>query len=662
MNLADIKELLHRLQERATKSDGIILSIGVAAFIAGILLDVFILRLICLFIVVGSAVLVVAAIRAKQGENAEETQGASPQPHSQSQYERMKKLVFDDFQAHTEGHVTFEETLDEIPLPPMPHLEQDFSEPSLAQVHPGAPGEVRPPVNPREYVVSDFFDLDSVIFKGDTEPRTEFDFLLDKVLCLIKEVTFAHTVAFFWANRDKEQLVLEAKVTDSASFLTGRRFSFGHDLLSKVALTGKPELVTDVNESSEHELFRYYDIPASIRSFVGVPVFFANKSQTTSVDQPVAVIAIDSQIEGQFGAETVVLLGQYTKLVSALIKSYTDKYDLLLHAELLRSIRRMQERIRNNFSLATITQALADEASKLLNWDFLSIVLYDETKRTWVAKRVMNRIHEGYLVAEQAIDFPKSVVAETIRRNAHRMIDDLEAVSMPRYFSEERPAGTGSFLSIPMSSLNKCYGAVNLESRDKFNFSRQDIEMLYRLAENAASALEIFYMQEVINEYVIIDDVTGVYSKKFFSQKLEEELQRADDNGSELSMLFITLDKVADVVARFGQGGLERVMLTLAKAIRGSVRTYDIVGRYDNNRFGVLLINTAANEAYLWAEKIRKSVASHVISLEEKSFSITISTGVCGALEGMKKEELVGNTTAVVNRAAESGGNAVRVF
>jgi diguanylate cyclase (GGDEF)-like protein len=169
-------------------------------------------------------------------------------------------------------------------------------------------------------------------------------------------------------------------------------------------------------------------------------------------------------------------------------------------------------------------------------------------------------------------------------------------------------------------------------------------------------------MQEVINEYVIIDDVTGVYSKKFFSQKLEEELQRADDNGSELSMLFITLDKVADVVARFGHGGLERVMLTLAKAIRGSVRTYDIVGRYDNNRFGVLLINTAANEAYLWAEKIRKSVASHVISLEEKSFSITISTGVCGALEGMKKEELVGNTTAVVNRAAESGGNAVRVF
>jgi phenylpyruvate tautomerase PptA (4-oxalocrotonate tautomerase family) len=35
---------------------------------------------------------------------------------------------------------------------------------------------------------------------------------------------------------------------------------------------------------------------------------------------------------------------------------------------------------------------------------------------------------------------------------------------------------------------------------------------------------------------------------------------------------------------------------------------------------------------------------------------------VCGVLEGMKKEELVGNVTAVLNKAAEAGGNAVRVY
>ena len=119
-------------------------------------------------------------------------------------------------------------------------------------------------------------------------------------------------------------------------------------------------------------------------------------------------------------------------------------------------------------------------------------------------------------------------------------------------------------------------------------------------------------------------------------------MHRADENGSDLSMLLVTVDKASDVEGRFGKDGFERVMGSLAKAIRASVRPYEIVGRYDRNQFGIVLVDTPANDAYLWAEKIRKNVAAQIISLDGKSFSITISTGVCGVLEGMKKEELVG--------------------
>ena len=103
-------------------------------------------------------------------------------------------------------------------------------------------------------------------------------------------------------------------------------------------------------------------------------------------------------------------------------------------------------------------------------------------------------------------------------------------------------------------------------------------------------------------------------------------------------------------------------MMTLSKVIRNSVRPYDLVGRHDDDRFGILLINTTSNDAYLWAEKIRKNVAAHVMNLDGKSISITVSTGLCGALEGMRKEELLGNTLTVLHNASEAGGNAVRVF
>lgn len=658
-------ELVRGIQSKFAGGDTVFLAIGIIAIIAGILVDLFVLRLLCLLVVVGSAVLLYSSIRAHQlqfhSASNDLRQASYPQPESQT----MKKLIFDDLQHDPKKGFRVAEETDDHAVPA--EMDRHVEPVPLSQTSVFAGQRHHSTLKsehhiPREFQLSDFFDIDSTIYQGEAEPRTEFDFLLSKMLGVIKEVFFAQTVVFFWANRDKHQMIMETHLTDSADFFTTRRFPIGHDLVSKVALTGKPELVSEVNPLSESELFPYYATPSSVKSFVCVPIFYQKKNTEDTVDVPVAVLAVDSKAQDEFGDETLSLLGQFTKLISALIKTYNDKYDLLLDAELLNSIRRLQERIRNNFSLNTIVQSLGEETSKLVSWDFLSIVLYDELKHAWVAKKIINRAREGYIVTEQAIDFPQSIVGQTIRSNVHSFHDDLELVTFPRYFSEETLEKKGSFMCIPISSLNKCYGAISLESREKYNFSRHDLEMVYRLAENVASALEISYMQEVINEYVIIDNMTGMYSKKFFMQRTGEELQRADDSGADLSLLFVTIDKAEEISQRFGNDSYERVILTLAKAIRSSVRPYDLVGRYDTDRFGILLIGTAANDAHLWAEKIRKTIAGLVINLDSRSFSMTISIGVAGALEGMKKEELVGNTIAVLNTAIQGGGNSVRVF
>ena len=49
------------------------------------------------------------------------------------------------------------------------------------------------------------------------------------------------------------------------------------------------------------------------------------------------------------------------------------------------------------------------------------------------------------------------------------------------------------------------------------------------------------------------------------------------------------------------------------------------VGRLDFNRFGIIMVNTTPNEAYLWAEKIRKAIAGTVLTVEDKKLSVTIS-------------------------------------
>mgnify|MGYP005833863161 FL=1 len=656
--LSIIREKFFDIVNRIHASETLIIAIGIGSLVVGILIDVFFIRILCLIGVIFSILLLFSSIRAKSLKLTPSKGGDNSLFRSYSGSEIMKKLFFDDFQSQPKSHHQNNDIFEEVASP----SEETNYKPLTKITGREMLSEEKEDRQKNNFNISDFFDLDSGIYQGETEPRTEFDFLLTKVLGVIKEVLFAHSAAFFWFNREKKQMVLEAIASDNVSYQTTRRFPIGEDLVSKVATSGKPEFVTEVNPKSEPDLIKYYDTPASIKSFIGVPVFFKRGTTDVAIDQPVAVIAVDSKTSDEFGQETLLLLGKFTKLISAFIKSYNDKYELLLDAELLNSIKRLQERIKKDFSITTIVQALAEESSKIIAWHFLAVVLFDEIKHSWIVKKVTNRSNEKYITIDQPIDFPDSIAGKVIKSNTYVLIDDMANESIPRFKENENINASGSLIAVPISSINKCYGALIIENCEKYSYTRRDLDMLYRLGENCAAALEVFYLQEIINEYVIIDDVTGTYSKKFFLQRLDEELQRADDNGSELSLLFITIDKGDELRDRFGLDGFERINATVARAIRSCVRNYDLVGFFERDRFGVLLINTAANDAYIWAEKIRKHIAGLIINLEGKSFSITISIGVAGALEGMKKEELIGNTSAVLGTASQAGGNVVRVF
>ena len=252
-------EWIGKIQTKFGGSDTLFLAIGIVAIISGILVDLFILRLLCLLVVAGSAVLLYSSIRARQlqfhSATSELQQVSQPQPESQI----MKKLMFDDLQhGPQKGFRVVEETDDHPVSSEIVHSMEaaHMSQTSAFNAQPYRPVRKIEHHIPREFQLADFFDIDSAIYKGDAEPRTEFDFLLNKILAVMKEVFFAQTVVFFWANREKQQMIMETHLTESTNFFTTRRFPIGHDLVSKVALTGKPELVSEVNPMSESELFQ----------------------------------------------------------------------------------------------------------------------------------------------------------------------------------------------------------------------------------------------------------------------------------------------------------------------------------------------------------------------------------------------------------------------
>lgn len=215
---------------------------------------------------------------------------------------------------------------------------------------------------------------------------------------------------------------------------------------------------------------------------------------------------------------------------------------------------------------------------------------------------------------------------------------------------------------LPVNSLSRCYGALVVESKDARAYSEADVRVIQKLVDSASWGLEVLSLNDVVNNYVLIDETTGVATRKYFMERVHEEVQRANDFDEDVTLVMISIDGVNEHLSRYGKEGFDFVLQNVGRMLRAAIRPYDLVGRFDFNRFAVLLVNTAANDAYLWAEKFRKNIASNVMNVDQKTFSVTVSVGVCGAVSDISDLELMEHAGHVLAKAVEAGGNMVRVY
>ncbi len=508
---------------------------------------------------------------------------------------------------------------------------------------------------------SDFVEAPSKLLMSNLEPQSEFNNLLQKALSAIKEVCFAHTVAFFWVNQDSNQLVVEAKISDSSSFIGERKMNIGNDVVSRISVSGQPEVINDIASESEREIVRYYTSLQDVKSFIGVPVFYANDP---AAQKPVAVIGIDSKAQDAFGDETFSILAQFSKLISAMLVSYTEKYDLMNVAKLLDAESRLQRKLSSHPTVALIVNSFLEEIERIVSWDAMAVVLFDETQQQWAIASVRTRANGKFTAAKQLIDFENSIAGNAIRTSMVQNVV-LTQNTIPVFHSSESGMDVlkhGALIAVPLVSNGKCFGTSLVINSKIGSFDKKEYEALSALSSTVSTALEIVELNAIMNEHIVIDELTGALTKKYFLSRLTDELHRATDRTEDLSLVLVSVSNVPEIEQRYGVDGKKAALMNISQQLRASVREYDIVARFDDTTFALVLADTVANDAFLWAEKLRTSISSSIIHVNSKSFSVSVTIGVSGAAARMTKEELLKNATYVLDQAKRAGGNIVRVF
>lgn len=146
----------------------------------------------------------------------------------------------------------------------------------------------------------------------------------------------------------------------------------------------------------------------------------------------------------------------------------------------------------------------------------------------------------------------------------------------------------------------------------------------------AKSLLKIKELRDKLLQVSTTDELTGLHNRKYLQERLEQEISRAKRYGTKLSCLLFDLDFFKVVNDIYGYEWGDVLLRSIADKLKQLIRKEDILTRYGDEEFLLILPNTSEENAFLFAERFRRDIEKmeFIPAGEEERHPITISGGI----------------------------------
>jgi diguanylate cyclase (GGDEF)-like protein len=182
---------------------------------------------------------------------------------------------------------------------------------------------------------------------------------------------------------------------------------------------------------------------------------------------------------------------------------------------------------------------------------------------------------------------------------------------------------------LPLMRKKEIIGSFNIGSLDINRFHEDaGADFLQHLAAVIAVCIDNKVSREHLKYLGLIDNLTGVNNRRFFDQRLLEEVARVKRSGTPMSCLFVDADNFKCINDTHGHQIGDQVLRYIARIIRDQVRSIDIVARYGGEEFTVILPQSPQGKALEIAERIRRKIAGDPFCHDDVSINLTASIGI----------------------------------
>jgi diguanylate cyclase (GGDEF)-like protein len=243
------------------------------------------------------------------------------------------------------------------------------------------------------------------------------------------------------------------------------------------------------------------------------------------------------------------------------------------------------------------------------------------------------------------------------------VIGAAEAAAMDAGTTVETELGEAYALSHPLRAQDsgRILGMLSVARVDD-KFTPAERELFGYLAGQAGVSIENADLHDTVKRQAVTDELTGLFNHRRFQEVIANEVERTKRGGPGMGLIMLDIDNFKRVNDTYGHMQGDLVLREVAAVLRENSREIDEPARYGGEEMAVALPGTDLEGAYLFAERVRRSIESLELPLidGEGSLRVTASFGAAALppdQEKADKDTLVAAADAALYRAKRSGKN-----
>jgi len=221
-----------------------------------------------------------------------------------------------------------------------------------------------------------------------------------------------------------------------------------------------------------------------------------------------------------------------------------------------------------------------------------------------------------------------------------------------------REVGLKAGVGIPVLTGDKVVAVIEFFVFEPQEEDERLIKLISAVATQLGTVIERKQVEDALAEQAVRDALTGLYNRRSFNDRIEEEIARADRHHYSLAILLCDLDHFKTVNDSRGHHIGDEVLKAVAKSIQESTRGTDLVFRWGGDEFVVVLSNATREGLLIAADRIRSGVSKMG---KQAQAPLDLSIGVAFYPEhGQTIDELI----RLADRAlyiAKKGGDKVHI-